>query len=50
MTEPAGRAAPILVAAAIAAIVFLAIAIAVVVTTASVPDARALGTAVVSRG
>ena len=37
MTEPAGRAAPILVAAAIAAIVFLVIAIGVAVTTSPGP-------------
>ena len=37
MTEPAGRAAPILVAAAIAAIVFLAIAIGVAITTSPGP-------------
>jgi hypothetical protein len=37
MTEPAGRAVPILVAAAIAAIVFLVIAIGVAITASPGP-------------
>jgi hypothetical protein len=50
MTEPVGRAAPILVAAVVAAIVFLVIAIAIAATTPAGAQTAAVSSAVAGFG